>query len=192
MSSSAKVLIGIAAVIVLLCVGAGIVLVGSVGAMGMFVSRTVQSEPGKVAATAAKIAEFTLPSGYGPEAAVEIAGYQFVSYAPGDGHSHIMLIQVPKGALADQATLEQYLQQATPSRNSDRRIRSTVVGQTQATVRGQKVTLVLSEGTNSDGQPYRTLTGVFQGRGGPALLSIESPASTWNQDTVNAFVASIR
>ncbi len=192
MSSLAKVLIGIAIVTVLLCVGAGVVLVGTAGAFGMFVSRTVQSEPLQVAATAAKIAEFTLPSGYTPEAAVEIAGYQFVSYAPGDGHSHIMLVQAPAGTVADQATLEQYMQQATPSRSSDRRARAQVVSRTQATVRGQKVTLVVSEGSNSDGQPYRTLTGVFQGRGGPAMLSIESPVSTWNQDRVNAFVASIR
>ena len=54
-------------------------------------------------------------------------------------------------------------------------------------MRGQATTLVLSEGTNTSGQPYRTLTGVFQGKGGPALLSVEAPLSKWNHTDVVAF-----
>ncbi len=188
----AKLIIAMAAVLVLLCAGAALVMAGSLGALGLVVSRTVQSEPAQVAATAAKIAEFSLPTDYKPEAAVEIAGYQYVSYAPGDGHSHIMLVQAPAGAIPDQATLEQYAQQAAPQRGYNRTTHSQVVGQTQATIRGQPVTLVESQGINSDGQTYRSLTGVFQGRGGTALLSIESPISNWNQESMNAFIASIR
>ena len=81
---------------------------------------------------------------------------------------------------------------AAQTRGYDRYTRTQVVGQQQVTVRGQTVTLVLSEGTNSSGQPYRTLTGVFQGKGGPALLSVEAPLSQWNQAEVDAFLASIR
>lgn len=188
----AKIVIAIAAVVLLLCTGALVLTAGSIAAVGLLASRVVQSDPAQVAGIAAKIADFTLPAGYKSEAAVEIAGYQYVSYAPGDGHSHIMLIQAPAGAVPDQATLEQYAQQAAPQRGYDRRTRSQVVGQTKATIRGQESTFVVSEGTNSDGQPYRSLTAVFQGRGGTALLSVESPLNTWNQDAVDRFVASIR
>ncbi len=66
-----------------------------------------------------------------------------------------------------------------------------VAWQSLGTIRGQAVTLVTGQGVNSDGQAYRTVTGTFQGKGGPALLSVESPASSWNQDAVDRFIASI-
>src|SRR5512133_2653951 len=126
----AKFIIAIAVLVLLLCAGGVVVMAGSIGALGFLTSRIVQTDSAQVAATGAKIADFSLPAGYRPEAAVEIAGYQYVSYAPGDGHSHIMLIQAPAGVVPDQATLEQYAQQAAPQRGYDRRTRIQVVGQT--------------------------------------------------------------
>ncbi len=181
MSTSSKFAAGIVALLALCIAGLG----GLAGCAG-------QKEPAKVAAAASRIADLQLPPGYQPEATVELGGYVFVSYAPGDGHSHIMLVQAPPSANIDRAQLEQYAQQAAQSRGYDRNTRTEVVGQMQATLRGKPVTLVIGQGTNSDGQAYRTLTGVFQGKGGSALLSIESPLSRWNQAEVEAFLASIR
>ncbi len=152
--------------------------------------RGIEGDPGKVAAAAARIADFDLPAGYRPEATASVAGYCFVSYAPGDGHSHIQLIQAPQSADVDAATLEQYAQQTAPTSDSGRHQVRTV-GQSQATVHGQAVTFVIGEGTNHDGDAYRTWTCVFQGKGGPALLSIEAPISSWDQAAVDAFIASI-
>ncbi len=70
----AKIVIAIAVVVLLLCVGGLVLTAGSVGAVGLLASRVVQSDPAQVAGTAAKIADFTLPAGYKPDAAVEIAG----------------------------------------------------------------------------------------------------------------------
>jgi hypothetical protein len=66
------------------------------------------------------------------------------------------------------------------------------VGTSQATVRGQPVTFVISEGTNSAGQAYQQMTGVFQSKGGLALLTVEKPTSRWHQATIDTFIASIR
>ncbi len=153
---------------------------------------SIRSDATSVNATSSTIADFTLPAGYKPEATAEIAGYRFVSYAPGDGHSHIQFVQAPAGASVDQAALEGYLQQAADSRGYDATTRSQVVGSRQATIRGQTVTLVVGEALNHDGQPFRTLTGVFAGKGGTALVSVESPVSSWNQEAVDQFIASIR
>jgi len=150
-----------------------------------------RSDAGSINAAAAKIANFSLPAGYSPEATAEIGGYLFVSYAPGDGHSHIQFIQAPADATVDRATLEKYIQQASQNRDYDPNTRSQVVGSFQATIRGQSVTLVISEATNSAHQPYRSVTGVFQGKGGTALLSVESPVNSWNQGAVDQFIASI-
>ncbi len=153
---------------------------------------SIQSDARSVNAAAAKIADFTLPPGYASEATAEIGGYLFVSYAPGDGHSHIQFVQAPADAPVDQATLEGYLQQAADSRGYASTTHSQVVGSRQATIRGQIVTLVVGEATNHDGQPFRTLTGVFSAKGGTALVSVESPISSWNQEAVDQFIASIR
>ncbi len=160
--------------------------------LGGLIGCSIQTDATNINATSSAIADFTLPSGYSPEATAEIAGYRFVSYAPGDGHSHIQFVQAPASAHVDQATLEGYLQQAADSRGYDATTHSRVVGSRQATIRGQAVTLVVGEAINHDGQPFRTLTGVFVGKGGTALVSVESPVSSWNQEAVDQFIASIR
>ncbi len=179
MSTLAKIVIGTAALLLVLGVGGAILTAGS---LGFFAARTVQADPAGVNAAAARIADFSLPPGYSPEATAEIAGYLFVSYAPGDGHSHIQFVQAPADVHVDQATLEGYIQQAPGSRGYDTGARSQVVGSQRATIRGLTVMLVVGEAIDHDGQPFRTLTGVFDGKGGPALLSVESPISSWNQE----------
>ncbi len=160
--------------------------------LGGLAGCSIRSDAQHVNTAAAKIAEFSLPAGYASEATAEVGGYLYVSYAPGDGHSHIILVQAPQNADVDQATLEKYIQQAGQNRGYNRQTRTQVVGQKQATVRGQTITFVINEGTNSDGQAYRSMTGSFQGKGGAALLSIESPIGSWNQAAVDQFIASIR
>lgn len=189
MSRQAKLVFGVGATLLFVCVCGTIALFS---ALGGAIGRGVELDPAQVTAAASRIADFQLPPGYKPEVTIDLGGYLFVSYAPGGGHSHIMFVQAPASANVEQATLEQYAQQATQNRRYDPHTRMQVVGQQQATVRGQAVTLVMSEGTNSDGAAYRTLTGVFQGKGGLALLSVEAPLSNWNQTQVEAFLASTR
>src|SRR5512140_1798335 len=52
-----------------------------------------KNEVGDVVKTASQIADFSLPSGYAPEFAGKVGNYTAVSYNPGDGHSHLYLIQ---------------------------------------------------------------------------------------------------
>ncbi len=189
MSRNVRIVFGVGSALLLVCV-CGAIAMFSV--LGVTIGRAVESDPAHIAAAASRIADFQPPSGYKPEVTIDLGGYLFVSYAPGDGHSHIMFVQAPASANVEQATLEQYAQQATQNRDYDSHTHLQVVGQQQATVRGQTVTLVVSEGTNSDGAAYRTLTGVFQGKGGLALLSVEAPLSHWNQTEVEAFLASTR
>lgn len=192
MSRNSKIIIAVIAGLFLLCACGAVATFGLLGATGVAIGRAVEPSPVKVSVAAGRIADFDLPSGYRPDVAIDVAGYTFVSYAPGDGHSHIMLIQAPPSVSIDQTALDHYAQQAGVRRNYEQHVQVGVVGQTQATIRGQAVTLTIGEGTNSDGQAYRTMTGIFQGKGGPALISVESPISSWDQATVDAFIASIR
>jgi hypothetical protein len=67
-----------------------------------------------------------------------------------------------------------------------------VVDEIPATIMGQPVTLVVSEGRNHDGQLYRQVDGMFEGKGGQALVVISGPVQTWDQTVVDEFIASIR
>ncbi len=192
MTRNTKILIGIVGSLFLLCGCVAVIVLGGMGAFGMAIARTVETNPGKVQEVAGQIADFQLPENYRSEASVALGDYTFVSYAPGDGHSHIQLVQVPNSVHVDQAALERYAEQANPGTGRNRYSNIRTVGQTQATIRGQNVTLVISEGTNRDGQTYRVMTGIFQGKGGPTLLSIEAPVSSWNQAEVDAFIASLK
>ncbi len=192
MSRLSKIVIGAAAVALVLCAGGAILFVTSIGSVLAFSAHTFQSHAAQVDALAASIADFELPTGYRAEAATGIAGFSFVSYAPGDGHSHIQFVQGPANPFVTRDVLEKYAHEAVKYPEADRTTFSRLVGSSETTIRGETVTLVVGEAINHDGEPFRTMSGVFSGKGGPAFVSVESPVSTWNQEAVDRFIASIR
>jgi hypothetical protein len=146
----------------------------------------VSTDVEKVASVAAAIADVDLPIGYAPEFSASLRGYTVAAFNTGDGTSHLYLVQSENEA--DGEKLTQLLNELAPG-TSDRQM--TVTETRTAFVRGQATTLVIIEGVNSEGVPYRQATLAFQGKGGPALLVISEPVTRWNQETVDAFIASI-
>ena len=90
-----------------------------------------------------------------------------------------------------QVEMEQELRQASQHETGELRDLR-VVGRQETTIKGEKVVLTISQGSNSQDQPYRMLSGIFQGKGGPTLLWIGGPVSSWDQAELDAFIASIR
>lgn len=143
----------------------------------------------EVIRTADKIADFDLPNGYRPEFSASFEEYTMVAYKPGDNHSHLYLIQSQNPA--DAQKLEQELNHIMPG-TKDRDTRMTVLETHSITVRGQEATLIVSEGTNGDGELYRQVTLVFASKGGPALLAFSQPVTTWDSIQWQALIASIQ
>jgi hypothetical protein len=142
-----------------------------------------------VAKLAAKIADFDLPAGYAPEFSAEMLGYTLAAYKGESGPSHLYFIQSENEA--DGKELERMLTQLAPG-SSDPNTRLTVIENRTTTVRGQEVTLVVSEGTNSEKVAYRQVTAGFQGKGGPAILVLSESVDLWDQASVDAFLQSIQ
>lgn len=138
---------------------------------------------------AADIADFDLPSGYMADFSAAVSGYSVVAYNPGDDHSHLYLIQSSQAA--DGAALEKGLAELIPGAR-DTNSRMTVIENRPVTVRGQAVTAVITEGTNSENDQYRQLMVAFQGKGGPALLALSTPVEAWDEAMVDALLTSIR
>ena len=170
--------------ILILASGVLLVLLAGCKSGGM----SVVTDNNLVAQTASRIADFDLPAGYSAEFSASLMGYTAASFRPDDGHGHLYLIQSEKEA--DGEKLEQILEELVPGA-SDPQTRMTVIETRPVTVRGQETNLVISEGVNSDGEAYRQATVAFQGKGGPALLVLSEPVESWNQESVDAFIASI-
>jgi hypothetical protein len=152
------------------------------------VNANINTNADKVASVAAKIADFDLPTDYNPEFSASLEGYTLVSYNPGDGHSHLYLIQSEKES--DGEKLASMVEQIAPG-SYDPQTRMTIIETRPVTVREQEVTLVISEGVTSEGETYRQVTVAFQGNGGPALVMLTEPVISWDQEMVNTFIASI-
>jgi len=138
---------------------------------------------------ASKIAGYDLPKGYSEQFAVEMLDYQVVGLIGPEESSHIFLLQAPQDI---DLNLDQ-LQQARILDDHDTIApkQMQVVENRAVVIRGQSVNLVIQEGLNSENQPYRSATALFEGRNGPALVSLSSRIDVWDADMVNAFLASL-
>lgn len=153
--------------------------------------RAVEATPERADQVADQIVDFTLPVGYGSPAVVDMAGFKLVAFTGADDHSHLMLGQLRPGVRLDAPTLEDRIRDAHGYRWNDRP-RMAIVGSMPAVIRGQAVTLAIAEGLNHDGDLYRDLFGVFEGKGGQAAVLISGPVSTWDHDTVGAILVSLQ
>ena len=150
---------------------------------------TTNSNPDEVFNAASQIADFEPPAGYTSEFTAHLLGYTVAAYSPGDGHSHLYVIQSEKES--DGEELAKMLTELVPGA-SDANARMTVIENRAATVRGQEVTVVISDGINHEGDTYRQAMVTFRGKGGPALLVLSEPTDRWDQSAVDAFLTSIK
>ena len=138
---------------------------------------------------AGKIADFDLPVDFAPQFTASMSGYTVAAYQGPSGPSHLFLIQSEE--VSDGSELQKMLNELAPG-SSDPNTRMTVIENRTATVRGQEVAVVISQGTNSDQVAYRQVTVGFQGKGGPAMLVFSDSLERWKQETIDALLESIQ
>jgi predicted GH43/DUF377 family glycosyl hydrolase len=157
---------------------------------GQPVQRAVVTDPEKLAEVGRSIADYQLPPEYQPQFGMQFLGFSLVVFTR-DEDQHIMLMQFPAAAGLSQVEMEQELRQVSQRETGELRDMR-VVGRQEVTIKGEEVVLVISEGTDAQGQAYRMLSGIFQGRGGPTLLWMAGPVGNWDQAALDGFIASIR
>lgn len=173
----------------LLAAGA-IALAALLGLSGYVVAAAARSTPDQVTEAAAEIASFSLPEGYESDYSFSAFGFSIASFDRNDGHSHLTLVQGPKGLGITQGALERMLNQARPGQ-SDRTTRLSVVDTATVTVRGAETTAVVQAGVSGNGTAYRQVTASFEGKGGPALVVLEEPVTRWDDTRAMDLLASI-
>lgn len=138
-----------------------------------------------------QIAGYSLPENYSEQFAVDLMGYQMVSLEGPTPNCHIYLVQAPKDVHVDADTLEAQARSMEGEKGGNDLRRLRVVEERSVTLRGEDALLQVSEGINSEDQPYRVGTALFTGRNGPALVSIASPVDLWDWDLANQFLESL-
>jgi hypothetical protein len=197
MSRATKIVLGIIAGLLVVCLCVGVVAAISLRSAGSLLQNmgSMTEDPQKVAQIAGNISDYKLPAGYSEQFGMSFFGFDMVAFGPAKSAKNqqvMMLMQFPKSLNINQADMEKQLQQSLERRTGQQEINLKVVAQDKATIRDQAVTLTVREGADKDGRTMRQESGVFQGKNGPTLLMIMGDKTAWDTQRVNAFIASLR
>lgn len=189
---------------IVLAVVGGMLLVGclamvALGALGARFFRQA-ADPTQARSVAHEITEYELPAGYRELMGFNMMGAKMVMISSGDLAAStgggmpdsllIMLMQAP-GAADEAVTMREQMLARMGGQYGMGGSKLQPVGTLDSVIRGQDVVLDVSEGVSGDGTEIRMLSGVFEGKGGQALLAVVAPVAAWDEAALNAFLASM-
>ena len=183
-------LVIVAAALFLCCVaGLGLTWLGTRLAGRVFITN-----PQRVQAVGRQIADYELPAGYTEMFAMNVMGLKMVAIGPSASPdlTMIMLMQLPAGIQVSREEMERQIEQALARQTGLDSAEMTSAGEEQAVIKGEPVTLTVREGATQRGERLRQVSGLFEGKGGPAMLMITGEVDAWDQAVVDRFIASIR
>lgn len=191
MSKNTKIIIGVIAGVLVLCMiacGVGVV------ALGWFGNRVVNSsviEGEESGTTQAEIAEISMPERFTAGGGVSLLGMKMVVYESSKPNEVAVLMQMPVQSEINEDTIRQL--QEGMSRSSNRNFTNMKTIETrEVVVRGEPGQVIIQEGTDDQGNKYRLMLTAFQGQSGIAMLMIGAPSADYNQAEYDTIVESIR
>ena len=191
MSRGWKITIIVGVILLALCCVACL----SAGVLGSyFASKSVSSEPEQAAKIGHEIADYTLPEGYVEVMGMSILSIKWVAIADLDEESEglvIMMMQFPVNSSLSQEEMQKQMSDAFARQRQYNSSSFKMVGTQKATIRGQQVTLTVSEGQTEQGDTLRQMLGMFSGKNGTVMLMVMGSVEKWDQEILDAFTASI-
>lgn len=192
MSRGLKIALILVAITLFCCcvAGLGTTLLGT-----RLVGRAFITNPERVQAVGGQIADYDVPPGYQEMFAMNMMGIKMVAMGPSSPTTAfvmIMLMQFPPGMEVSRGEMERQIEQALARQTGLGSAEMTSVGQEEAIIKGELVTLAVREGVTDRGEHLRQITGLFEGKEGPVVLMISGDMAAWDQETVDEFIASIR
>jgi len=196
MSRGVKItLVVVAVLLVLCCVGGAAAFWIGGRLIGQAAQQAFVEDPEQAAKIGHQIADYTLPPGYREVGAMNAILFKMVFIGPQSRSSDRMvfaLMQYPIGSNVDQEEMQRQMRRAFEQQGQRRNMQMQVVGTRQVTIKGQPVTLVISEGSSSEGQTMRQVWGMFPGKDGTAMLMAMGDQDGWDQAALDKFLASIK
>ncbi|MBE0699163.1 MAG: hypothetical protein IH586_19760 [Anaerolineaceae bacterium] len=189
-SNTTKIIIIVVAVLAVLCLIACAVAFLFFRGVGQTVSNSVQSDPQEVSNASQKIASFDPPAGFSAGTSMSLLGVTFVIHEAKDIDSVLIIIQMPSSMEMNDATIQQMQEQM--QRQSGRRLENyRTINEYDATIRGKPGKVIIQEG-DMNGNAFRQMLVIFEGKGGLAMMSILGPTSHWDQAAYDKMVNSIK
>ncbi len=174
-------------------IGASVLCVGLLAAGFVIVRSVVTTDAASAQQAAGEIVEgFSLPAGFSQQYSARLLGFSVWAAGSQSGHGHIFLAQVPQGLGIDPGAIQSQVQNAAQPDRHDRPARLQAVGHLDAVVRGQQVSLMVQEGVNGEGNAYREMSGLFDGKNGAVLVNVSAPLAEWDTAAFLKFIESIR
>jgi hypothetical protein len=191
-----RIIIWVVVGVVVLCLGTCVAgwLGITYGAQFMAVE-----DPSKVSAMANEALDFTLPSGYSPQMAMNMVFMKMMIFTRGtsvdtgfDSGPMIMIASMAEGISGDSESFRTQMQASMGQAASRNGMSITLIDTGSISVRGQTVTLYVFEGTDEQGGRIREImSDLFQGKNGNVIIMIMGDPGHWNQAEINRFLQSI-
>ena len=110
---------------------------------------------------------------------------------PASNSMLIMLMQFNGDIGMTEEQMQQQVRQSFEQQSGQRGVQMTVVETREETIRGEQVSIIVSEGS-SEGVTMRQWMTVFTGNGGPTVMMIQGMTGDWDEDLLLDFIHSIR
>ena len=191
-------------IILWLVIGAVVLCLGTclVGWLGLNYGSKLMAveEPAKVSAMADEVLDFTLPSGYSPQMAMNLVVMKMMIFTKGTSADTsfqsgpmIMIASIATGSSGNTESFRTQMQTSMGQAASRNGMTITLVDTGSISVHGQTVILYVFEGTDEQGGRIReVVSDIFQGKNGSVMIMIMGDPNHWNQVELNRFLESIK
>jgi hypothetical protein len=197
MSNTAKIVLGLLAVLGLCCI---VSIIAAVAGGAWFTSQVEQGlvdDPEQAAEAGQSIVNYELPAGYREDGAINLLGLMemvFITQGSTNTDEDMVIFlarfSIPGLSESDTDEMKEQMQQGFSGGSSSGGVSYTEVDSREITINGEPTTLTISEG-ESDGNTFRQAAAGFVSDGKPAMVMIMGPADAWDEDAVEEFLASL-
>lgn len=193
----ARILAGLLVLCICTCSGGW----GALKIAGRMIQNAVIIDAPEEAALATRnMIDYELPAGYKEEGVINMGFVKmaFINDTTSDSEEEtarpvFMIAAMPSDMPIDEEEIRLQIQLSVKksARNHDYDLK--LVDEQQTTIRGQEVSLLIYEGTDSTGTPMRqVVSGVFKGKTDMIMLLIIGVQSNWDQNEIDTFIKSIK
>jgi hypothetical protein len=151
----------------------------------------IVDDPAQIQEAADQLADYQLPAGYHEEFVMDFFGIKALIITHSSNNSVIMMMQFNQALFGDIEQAREQFQDAFLQQFQGESIQFSQVGQEQVTIRGEEVTLLVYEGSDSLGTDYEQWVTVFNGQEGPVMLMVYGSVGSLDQSELINFLDSI-
>ncbi len=192
MSRNTKIVLVVASTLLISCC---LLAIAAVLLLPQLFSNAITQDPQKARQIGRQIADYTLPPDYREEFGMDVFTTKMVAITRSDERGPLFMLMQFSTAGLNREQMEQQVRQSFQNQFQRGTCALTAVGTQTATIKGETVTLTISEGNCTRGGntvPVRQALGFFRGKGGTAIVMVYASKAEWDKAAIDRFFQSIQ